>query len=98
MENENINFNEFIQNENSRLDTINLLRNGRVDIMGQPISSGINVLYDERNTGNAVYYREALNNIAHINPLQEAFFSETLKFYKLFYHITLIYNLKENIK
>jgi hypothetical protein len=77
MENENINFNEFIQNENSRLDTINLLRNGRVDIMGQPISSGINALYDERNTGNAIYYREALNNIAHINPLQEAFFSET---------------------
>ncbi len=63
-------------NINKRLDTMNLIRNGRVNIMGEPISNKLIPLFEETNSGNSTFYREALTSIAHINPLQESFFSE----------------------
>jgi hypothetical protein len=64
------------ENINKRLDTMNLIRNGRVNIMGEPISTKLIPLFEETNSGNNTFYREALTSIAHINPLQESFFSE----------------------
>ncbi len=59
-----------------RQDIMNNIRNGRVNIMGEPITTQLLPLFEERNNGNTNFYREALTSIAHINPLQENFFSE----------------------
>jgi hypothetical protein len=61
------------RNMNSKL--LNNIKNGRINIMGNPISS--DPLFLENNKGNTLYKQEALKSILSPSPLHNLFFSKT---------------------
>ena len=65
--------------EKNRENTNMLLsrvKNGRVNIMGTPRHVGKFPMFEEKNSGNKIYQREALKSIIVITPIHEKFFSK----------------------
>jgi len=55
---------------------LNRIKNGRVDITGIPTSSTNFPLFEEVNSGNHLYKREAMKTILTTSKLQDIFFSK----------------------
>lgn len=55
---------------------LNNIKNGRVNIMGKPISKDAFPLFQQSNTGNLLYKNEALKSIQDKSQLSDLYFSD----------------------
>ena len=55
---------------------LEVIKNGRINIMGKPISSRLYPLFEESNSGNSIYNKEALKSIQYNSEVSRKFFSK----------------------
>ena len=68
--------NLFKETRENNKKLFNIIKNGRVDITGTPTSSTNFPLFEEVNSGNHLYKREAMKTILSTSKLQDIFFSK----------------------
>tara|TARA_B110000908_G_scaffold115218_1_gene135107 strand:- start:18 stop:551 length:534 start_codon:yes stop_codon:yes gene_type:complete len=68
--------NNNIINDKNRYETLNNMKNGRVDIDGKVLSSSKMSMITEKNDGNSIYKHFAISAIYEKNDLQVVYFSE----------------------
>jgi|TARA_B110000208_G_scaffold108123_1_gene134060 hypothetical protein len=66
----------YIINEKKKYEILNNMKNGRIDIDGNVISSNKMSMINENNDGNSIYKHFAVSAIYEKNCLQMKFFSE----------------------